>query len=112
MRSGVRPATDVTGAHDEVDPSCDGDVVERVPGHRDDVRARAGLEHPDVVAGEELGARTGLSPAATIAWNSRMPWLNGNMPQSVPKATFASLAATRRWASTIRSLSRPNFQTA
>jgi hypothetical protein len=107
-------------AHDEVDRGGRGDVIEGLPGMATISAHAPGLSTPrslrpsssaatDVAA---RSARSGESPAATIAWNSRMPWLNANMPQSVPKATFTSLAAIARSASRIRSLSRRNFQTA
>jgi hypothetical protein len=48
-------------------------------------------------------------PAATMAWNSRLPSGNGNVPQSVPSAILTLLAGIRRWECSICSASRGNL---
>ncbi len=84
--------SNLSGDHHEVDFGGGGDVSDGVSGHGNDVGEHAGREDADVAAAEELGGgpggaarrtHAGSSPALTMAWNSRLPWLKGNIPQSV-----------------------------
>ena len=109
LAAGVGLAIHRAVAHDEVDGrwrqmSSSGfpgmaTMSAQAPGFSTPMSSRASSSAATEVPARS--ARIGLSPALTIAWNSRMPWLNGNMPQSVPKANLTSLEATSRWASRI-----------